>query len=198
MSTHSFIRETGPRPQEGGPPRSAIRGGGPLGLRRVPQGSLRQAAAGCSGRTRRLALDLCGANPLLRPLLVRRAAARHKGARSRRPVAIGTRSWCPRPPLRQARRHSRQRRGAPEIGQSEPPPPEPNIKKGLKTDRSHRKIDGRPTEASRGTSARRQMHNLEKLKNCEHPLRKKWGMTKWRELLMVGAVLLPECGHHGA
>ena len=85
MSTHSFIRETGPRPQEGGPPRSAIRGGGPLGLRRVPQGSLRQAAAGCSGRTRRLALDLCGANPLLRPLLVRRAAARHEGARSRRP-----------------------------------------------------------------------------------------------------------------
>lgn len=40
---------------------------------------------GCSGRAHRLALYLCVADALLRPVLVCRAVARHEGAHSRRP-----------------------------------------------------------------------------------------------------------------
>ena len=90
---HVFPHQgNGTRPPIGCPPRSAIQDGCPLGLRRLPQRSFRQAAVGCSGRARRLRLHLCGADPLLRPLLVRRAAARHEGARSRRTGIAGTRS----------------------------------------------------------------------------------------------------------
>ena len=51
---------------------------------------------GCSGRVRRLALYLCFADALLRPVLVCRVVARHEGAHSRRLETVGSRSSCPR------------------------------------------------------------------------------------------------------
>ena len=127
ISMHENIRETGPRPQIGVPPRSAFRSGGPLGLRGVSQWSRRQAPMACGGREARRALYSCGPDLLLRPAVLRRAAARHERARSRRNGSVGTRSLCPRPPKLQARRHSGQRTGAPEMRQSEPPAPEPKV-----------------------------------------------------------------------
>ena len=73
----------------GGPPRSAFRGGGPLGLCIVPTWSLQQAM-GCSGRARRLALYLCVSDALLCPVLVCRAVVCHEEAHSRRPGTVGS------------------------------------------------------------------------------------------------------------
>ena len=47
----------------------------------------------------------------------------------------------------------------------------------------------------RGSAARQQSHISEKLKNGEY-LRQNVGTTKWRDLLIAGAVVLTECEYH--
>ena len=104
-------QESRPRPKMGGPPGSAFRRGGPLGLREMSMLSFHRAIMGCGGRARRLAFDLCGCNLLLRPILLRRVVVCHERALAAA-GSVDSRGMCPRPPKMQARRYSGQHKRA--------------------------------------------------------------------------------------